>query len=384
MSKLAVHVEHFKRGAVGSLGAHNWYKRSAKDEHSNQDIDTSRSENNFALRLPEQGLYREVKSLVEGSTGRVTSNSVWVSEWVVYPPEELQDPLTADPERLKQYFGDVLTWMDENGYKVPFAVVHMDETTVHMQADTVPLTADGRLSRKDVYTRAALNEIHTDLAKYLAERGWDIQRGESTKDKQVRAKSVPEYKKDAEQKKLEALREVDKIEDALNAVNEPVASLREVGAINDRAKVKKPLWAPETVTLSREDYDKLKAQAEHAAAADVEVQQLRQTVDSQRDLIDRLNNRIEWLEKKAIQRAKELNEHTKKISELDDKISEHEGLLARIGSWVTGKGKQWKQELDDLYDQYEKEWEAWHRAGNEMMRADNAIRKAERERDRSR
>lgn len=382
MSKLAAHVEHFKRGAVGSLGAHNWYKRGEHDQHSNQDIDTSRSCNNFALRLPEQGLYREVKSLVEGSTGRVTANSVWVSEWVVYPPEELQDPLTADPERLKQYFGDVLTWMDENGYKVPFAVVHMDETTVHMQADTVPLTADGRLSRKDVYTRSALNEIHTGLAKYLAERGWDIQRGESTKDKQVRAKSVPEFKKDAEQKKLDVLREVDEIEDALNAVNEPVASLREVGAIDDRTKVKKPLWGSETVTLSREDYDKLKGQAEHAAAADVEIDQLRRTVEGQRSEIERLNRRIDWLEKQASKRANELNDHMKRINELDDKISEHEGLLARIGSWVTGKGRVWKQELDDLYDEYEKEWEAWHRAGNEMMRADNAIRKIERERSR--
>lgn len=382
MSRMALNIAHFKRGAVGSIGGHNWFKRGEKDEHSNQDIDPARSCNNIALHLPEQGLYREVKSTVEQSTGRVTANSVWLSEWVLYPPEALQDPLTADKDELRRYYGDALEWMKEQGYQVKLAVIHMDETTVHAHIDTVPLTADGRLSRKDVYTRTALNEIHTDLAKHLAERGWDIQRGESTKDKQVRAKSVPEYKKDAEQKKLEALREVNEIEGALNAVNEPVASLREVGAIDNRAKVKKPLWGSETVTMSREDYDKLKGQAEHAAAADVEVQQLRRTVEGQQNEIDRLNRRIEWLEKEANKRAKELDEHTRKINELEDKISEHEGLLSRIGSWVTGKGKEWKQELDDLYDEYKKEWEAWHRAGNEMMRADNAIRKIERERSR--
>lgn len=382
MSRMALNIAHFKRGAVGSIGGHNWFKRGEHDEHSNQDIDTTRSCNNIALHLPEQGLYREVKSTVEQSTGRVTSNSVWLSEWVLYPPEELQDPRTADPEQLRQYYDDALEWMRERGYDIKLAVIHMDETTVHAHIDTVPMTADGRLSRKDVYTRKALNEIHTDLAKHLAERGWDIQRGESTKDKQVRAKSVPEYKKEAEQKKLEVLREVDEIEDALNAVNEPVARLREVEAINDRAKVKKPLWASETVTLSREDYDKLKGQAEHAAAADVEIDQLRRTVEGQQNEIARLNRRIDYLERQATKHANELNEHMKRISELDDQISEKEGWLARIGSWVSGKGKEWKQELDDLYVEYEQEWEAWHRAGNEMMRADNAIRKIERERSR--
>lgn len=211
MSKLALNIAHFKQGAVGSIGAHNWYKRGENDHHSNQDIDTQRSKDNIALVLPERGsLYQDIKSTVEQSTGRVTAASVWLSEWVVYPPEDLQNPRTADRDKLRQFYGDVLDWMKEQGYLVKLAAIHLDETTVHAHIDTVPLTQDGRLSRKDVYTRATLNGIHTDLARHLASKGWDIQRGDSTKNKQVRAVSVPEFKKQAEAAKLEALQEAQK------------------------------------------------------------------------------------------------------------------------------------------------------------------------------
>lgn len=233
MSRMALNIAHFKKGAVGSLGGHNWYKRGEHDEHSNQDIDPQRSKDNIALVLPEEGtFYQDVKSTVEQSTGRVTAASVWVSEWVLYPPEELQDPRTADKDKLRQFYGDALDWMREQGYLVKLAAIHMDETTVHAHIDTVPLTQDGRLSRKEVYTRAALNGIHTDLAAHLAAKGWDIQRGESTKDKQVRSVSVPEFKRQAEAAKLEAIQEAEKAtQEALEAEARAKALEGQIGGL---------------------------------------------------------------------------------------------------------------------------------------------------------
>ena len=34
MSRMALNIAHFKKGAVGNLGGHNWYKRGEHDEHS--------------------------------------------------------------------------------------------------------------------------------------------------------------------------------------------------------------------------------------------------------------------------------------------------------------------------------------------------------------
>lgn len=242
MSRMALNIAHFKKGAVGSIAGHNWYKRGEKDQHSNQDIDPTRSKDNIGLVVPESSLYQDVKAMVDGAAGRVTANSVWLSEWVLYPPEQLQDPKTADRAELRRYYQDALDWMQQQGYHVRLAAVHLDETTVHAHIDTVPLTKDGRLSRKDVYTRANLNKIHTELAEHLASKGWDIQRGESTQGKQIRAQTVPEYKKQAEAEKMAALEqlqeaheqaaiELDVVQTAQEMSGE---TLREVQALEER------------------------------------------------------------------------------------------------------------------------------------------------------
>lgn len=241
MSKLAIHIQHFKRGAVGSIAGHNFYKRGDKDEHSNMDIDPERSCENVALVAPEGSFYQEVKGMVEGATGRVTKASVWVSEWIIYPPENLQDPLTADKSEVMRYFEDVNDWMISKGYTVPLAVVHFDETTVHGHFDTVPLTADGRLSRKDVYSRQALLDIHTELAAFLQDKGWDIQRGDSTAAKQIRAVSVPEYKKQAEAQKQELLKEIDVLQSELDT------SKAEKEALKADIEVLKATLTPEQI-----------------------------------------------------------------------------------------------------------------------------------------
>ena len=254
MSKLAVHVQHFKKASVGGIGSHNFYKRGEKDKHSNQDIDPSRSSENVLFVVPETTFYKDVKCLVEQSTGRVTANSIWVSEWIIYPPENLQDPKTADKEQVLEYFADVREWMQQQGYTIPMAAIHFDESTVHGHFDTVPLTDDGRLSRKDIYTRARLNSIHTDLAKHLESKGWDIQRGDSTAGKQVRSKSVVEYKKQAEAEKKQLIKEIEVLKEDIRQITS-VLTPEQIEAI----KTEKTLFG--SVKVPQKEYEALKRTA---------------------------------------------------------------------------------------------------------------------------
>lgn len=145
--------------------------------------------------------------LANRCTGRVTSISNVMTETITYPPEDVQQ----DRDRTIAYFKDVLDWHRKTfgAENVKSAVIHFDETTPHMHTDLIPLTADGRLSSKEVFARAALQHQHTDLAKYLQDRGWEIERGESTANKQVRSLSVPEYKKQAEQDKARLQEEIE-------------------------------------------------------------------------------------------------------------------------------------------------------------------------------
>lgn len=53
----------------------------------------------------------------------------------------------------------------------------MDEKTPHMHFLHVPVTPDGRLSAKTIYTRESLKKLQTELPRHLQSRGFDLQRG---------------------------------------------------------------------------------------------------------------------------------------------------------------------------------------------------------------
>lgn len=211
MSKLAYHAAHFKSGSVNAIGGHNFEKRGEFDRHSNQDIDTTRSHLNVQLVRPEQSLYQTIKSdLAERCTGRVTAASNWMTETIVYPP----DNILTDREKCIEYFKDVVGWhIQEFGEEnVKSSVAHFDETTPHLHTDLIPLTEDGRLSSKEVFARKNLNRHHTELAAYLQERGWDIQRGEPAPDRKRKSLTVKEFKREAEATRAELLQDIKQID----------------------------------------------------------------------------------------------------------------------------------------------------------------------------
>ena len=247
MSGLAYHAQHFKSGSVGSLDRHNWLKRKEKDEHSNQDIDPGRSHLNFQPHPLDESLYVAAKRRIqEGCTGRVTAASNWITETIVYPPEDVVGRYKdgGDDAELRRYYADVLEWhkWEFGAANVLVATVHLDETTPHMHTDVVPMTDDGKLSSKEVFARKNLRRHHTELAAFLNDKGWDIQRGESTFGKQVRSKTVAEYKKDAEKAKNEILEEVAELKDTYASIKKEAAELgREASKQKERATQAKNL-----------------------------------------------------------------------------------------------------------------------------------------------
>jgi hypothetical protein len=51
--------------------------------------------------------------------------------------------------------------------------LHQDEVTPHIHAVVVPITADGRLSSRDVFSPASLRQLQTDYAKAMAPHGFE-------------------------------------------------------------------------------------------------------------------------------------------------------------------------------------------------------------------
>jgi hypothetical protein len=51
--------------------------------------------------------------------------------------------------------------------------LHQDEVTPHIHAVVVPITADGRLSNRDVFSPMSLRQLQTDYAKAMAPHGFE-------------------------------------------------------------------------------------------------------------------------------------------------------------------------------------------------------------------
>lgn len=81
--------------------------------------------------------------------------------------------------RDKAVFEEAATYLTDfvGRENVVSAMVHMDEKTPHMHFLHVPVTPDGRLCAKDIYTKAALRKLQDELPRHLQNRGFQIERG---------------------------------------------------------------------------------------------------------------------------------------------------------------------------------------------------------------
>lgn len=168
----------YKGPEIGNIEAHN--ERTKEKYASNPDIDVSRSKYNFHLIEP-QGKYRATAEKQIADAGcRTRKDSVRVVEALV----------TASPEffkgkkrgEVREYFEHALRFIEKHQSKetIISAVVHMDEKTPHMHLSFVPLTADKRLSAKDIIgNKKKLTWWQDEFWKHMVKKYPELERGES-------------------------------------------------------------------------------------------------------------------------------------------------------------------------------------------------------------
>ena len=170
-----VHMMKIKSGAVGGIQSHNNREHEPK---TNPDVDMSRSEDNYDL-IPCDNYKRSIKeklsNLVEGSRA-IRKDAVVVCNFIVTSDNETMDALGAD--RQREFFQDSVKWFS-NRYgadRVLNATVHMDETTPHLHIGVMPITQDGRLSAKAIFTKPEMKAIQTEFARDVGEK-YGLERG---------------------------------------------------------------------------------------------------------------------------------------------------------------------------------------------------------------
>lgn len=193
MSFAVARMTKLKADNLVGIGNHDQRKTT---NHSNEDIDISRSHLNYDLVAGRTDNFKtDIEAYInENKTSKraVRKDAVLVNEWILTSDKDFFEQLDeADTrkyfETAKQYFAD--NYGDEN---IRYAVVHLDEKTPHMHMGIVPFDDDKQLSAKRIFNREALQRIQEELPQYLKENGFDVQRG--NKNKERKNLSVPEYK----------------------------------------------------------------------------------------------------------------------------------------------------------------------------------------------
>ena len=168
----------YKGPEISNIEAHN--ERTKEKYASNPDIDCSRSKYNFHLIEP-AGRYRaEAENQIQAAGCRTRTDSIRVVEVL----------FTATPEffngkklpEIRRYFEEALHFFEQYQSRetIISAVVHMDEKTPHMHLSFVPLTADGRLSAKEIVgNKKKLTWWQDKYWEHMVQKYPDLERGES-------------------------------------------------------------------------------------------------------------------------------------------------------------------------------------------------------------
>lgn len=216
MSMCVVHMQKMKMSALGGIQSHNQREHESKN---NKEIDYEKSKRNFDTVNSEAINYqRSIKGRIAelNLPKAVRKDAVVYCSFIVSSDKEFFKNLgrgkyDLEKYREKQYFSWDESYRDtyddfdnlpeylqekyiQEGAKSFFEIatsffqarygienvingtVHMDEATPHMHLGIVPVTSDGRLSAKSIFTPLELKQLQSDFAEemgyyYGLERG---------------------------------------------------------------------------------------------------------------------------------------------------------------------------------------------------------------------
>ena len=168
----------YKGPEIGRIEAHD--ERTKEKYASNPDVDTSRSRLNFHLVKPHRSYRAEAEKQIADAGCRARKDSVRVVETLITASPELFQG--KKPREVKEFFEYAFEFIQskQSPETIISAVVHVDEKTPHMHLCFVPLTADGRLSAKDIIgNKKKLIQWQDEFWKHMVKKYPDFERGES-------------------------------------------------------------------------------------------------------------------------------------------------------------------------------------------------------------
>lgn len=200
-------IRNEKLTRAQAMGAYKHNERKTKN-HSNKNIDSSKTELNYYLKKNELSYIKEFDKIKEkyDLKGQIRSNSNIMCEMVFTSDQKFFDKIGY--EESKRYFEESYKFICE--YKnlgeqnIISAVVHMDEDTPHMHLLFIPVihTTDKQGNKIDKVCcrdfwkgKNSYRDLQNSYFKHISEKGFKLERGELVEVTNREHYSVQEYKR---------------------------------------------------------------------------------------------------------------------------------------------------------------------------------------------
>lgn len=208
MSYAIFRTQKIKSTVLDKCQRHN--QRENKN-YSNKDIDFNRTNLNYDLHNKHNIVYIDEinKKIKERYTGKkaIRKDAVLNVECLITSDPEFFRKVGS--EETKRYFKEAYKFVKTEFGKenIVYANVHMDETTPHMHLGFTPITPDGRLSAKEwLDGKKKLTELQDNFFRYITSKGFELDRGVSSKETGARNIKIQNLKK----KSIKELNEINR------------------------------------------------------------------------------------------------------------------------------------------------------------------------------
>ena len=172
-----VHAGKIKLNGLGGIHHHLLDRDKVR---TNPDIDLSRSHLNHSVEnLSPDNLVARIRQRISQLhlKRKPRLDAVGLEDVIVSATGDFM--LNTDEETRQRYFSNALHFFQQyyGTENVMYCYCHMDESKPHIHIGIVPVTADGRLSARDLFSPKSLEKLQTDFHREVAQH-YGLERGE--------------------------------------------------------------------------------------------------------------------------------------------------------------------------------------------------------------
>ena len=205
MSYAIVRNEKLTRSQAQGAAVHN--DRKAKN-HSNKEIDISKTHLNYYLKKNELNYVKEFDKLKEKQDlkGQIRSNSIIICEMIFTSDAEFFNKIGQ--EETKRYFEEsynfICKYKNLGEKNIISAVVHLDEGTPHMHLVYVPVVhtkdKDGNeidkvCCREFWKGRDSYRSLQNAYYEYITSKGFELERGLPSEETGRKQETIQDFKR---------------------------------------------------------------------------------------------------------------------------------------------------------------------------------------------